>query len=193
MIEDAAKHINRLVEQQERTQEMLELQRCLANQQPSLIKPGRYIIKQGVLRKMSKNGTHSYKRYFVLMNDIVMYCKIKGSNPKNTNSLICSTILPLSKCKISEISNKGCLKISCQDEEVIFYDTRVSETQDWVEKLKMAIKRYLDNRLTLRKENTIRRPVKRKHFDEFESADLSPGKPLRKRILLEKVFVIKNN
>lgn len=191
MIEEAAKHINRLVEQQERTQEMLELQRCLANQQPSLIKPGRYIIKQGVLRKMARNGTHSYKRYFVLMNDIAMYCKIKGSNPKSANSLICSTILPLSKCRISEIMNKGCFKINCQEEELIFYDTRVAETQDWIKQLEDAVKRYLDNRLTLRKENTIRRPAKRKHFDEFESPDLSPGKPLRKRLLLEKVPPLK--
>lgn len=190
MIEEAAKHINRLVEQQERTQEMLELQRSLVNQQPSFIKPGRYIVKQGILQKMAKNGAHSYKRYFILMNDIIMYCKMKGSTPKNPRSLVCSAILPLSKCKISEIKNKGCFKINCQEEELIFYDTRLTETQDWIKTLNETIKRYLDNRHTLKKENTIRRPIKRKHFDEFESADLSPGKPLRKRLILEKVQLL---
>lgn len=188
MIEEAAKHINHLVEQQERTQDMLELQRCLVNQQPSLIKPGRYIIKQGIVKKYSKKGNYSCKRYLVLMNDIVMCCNIKKSSPKYTNSLICSTILPLSKCKITELANKGCFKINCQEEEWIIYVAQLSEIQDWIEKLKIAVKQHLDNRLTLKKENTIRRPIKRKHFSEFESPDLSPGKPLRKRLLLEKVL-----
>lgn len=193
MIEEAAKHINHLVEQQARMQEMLELHRCFVNQQPSLIKPGRYIIKQGVLRKMSKQGSHSYKRYVVLMNDIIIYCKIKGYNYKQPNSLLCSTILPLSKCKITEITSKGCFKIVCQEEEFIFYDDRVCDTEDWVEKLKSTLDSYLNKRLTLKKEYTIRRPAKRKNFDEFESTDLSPGKPLKKRLLLEKVVFVLNH
>lgn len=187
MIEEAAKHINRLVEEQERTQSMLELQRCLVNQQPSLIKPGRSIIKEGVLNKMSQKGTHSYKRYFVLMSDIIMYCKMRNPNAKQSNSLVCSAILPLSKCKITEVPAKGCFKINCQDEELVLYHVRLTETQVWIKTLKETLKRYVDNRLTLRKENTIRRPVKRKHFDEYEAPDLSPGKPLRKRLILEKV------
>lgn len=188
MIEEAAKHINRLVEDQENTQKMLELQRCLVNQQPSLIKPGRSIIKQGFLNKMSQKGTHSYKRYFVLMSDIIMYCKLKNSNPKQPNSLVCSAILPLSKCKITEMFNKGCFKINCQDEELVLYDAKLSETQDWAKSLKHTIQHYLDNRLTLKKENTLRRPIKRKRFDDYEVPDLSPGKPLRKRLILDKVL-----
>lgn len=193
MIEEAAKHINRLVEQQEHMQLMLELQRCLVNQQPSLIKPGRHIIKQGVLNKFSQKGTHSYKRYVVLMNDILMYCKIRGSNPKAPNSLLCSAILPLSKCKIIELTDKGSFKIKCQDEELFLYDSKVSETRDWVRKLKAAVKSYMDSRMTLRKESTIRRPVKRRHLDEYGEPDLSPGKPLRKRLLLEKVLANGNS
>lgn len=188
MIEEAARHINRLVEEQEHAQLMLELQRCLVNQQPSLIKPGRRIIKQGVLNKMSRKGTHSYKRYFVLMSDLIMYCKMKNSNLKSPNSLVCSAILPLSKCKVTEMHSKGCFKINCQDEELVLYDTKLCKTEEWVAALKTALKHYVESRLTLRKESTMRRPVKRKHFDEYEGPDLSPGKPLRKRMLLEKVF-----
>lgn len=186
MIEEAAKRINRLVEEEEHSQSMLQLQRCLVNQQPSLIKPGRRIIKQGLLNKMSQNGTHSYKRYFVLMSDIIMYCKVKGSDPKVANSLVCSAILPLSKCKITEILNKGSFRIDCQEEELTLYHESLAESEHWATTIKATIKRYTENRLTLRKENTIRRPVKRKHLDLYEEPDLSPGRPLRKRLLLEK-------
>lgn len=187
-IEEVADHINHLVDNQENMQHMLDLQTRLLNQQPSLIKPGRRIIKEGVLSKMAQNGSAYRKKYFILMNDIIIYCKIKSSNPKAPNSLKCSGIMPLSKCKVIDDRATGCFKIVCQNEEIALYHEKVDESQKWREAINNAILKHAQNRLTLRKESSTRRPVKRKHLDEYEELGVSPGKPRKKRDA-EKVFL----
>lgn len=167
---------------------MIELQGCLVNQQPALIKPGRKIIKEGMLYKLSQSGNQYNKKYFVLMSDILMYCKMKGSNQKAPESLKCSAILPLNKCTVTEYPTSGCFKIICQNEEITVYHERGSEGREWIIALKDTIAKHMRNRLTLRKESSTRRPVKRKHLNEYEELGVSPGKPRKKRDLEEKVF-----
>ncbi|KAJ8971241.1 hypothetical protein NQ314_000803 [Rhamnusium bicolor] len=184
-VEEAAEHINKVVEDQENMQRLLEFQRCLCSGEPNMITPGRKLIKEGILMKMSTNA-HSEKLYVVLMNDIIMFSKMKKDEPK-VNSLKCLSIFPLSKCKVVEILDKGCLKIICQDEELILYHDQFSETKKWIKKVKDSIQIHINDRKTLRKESSSRRPVKRKDLHEYHEIGLSPGKPLKKRkIAMEK-------
>lgn len=131
--------------------------------------------------KMSRSGTKSYKRYFVLCNDILMYCKLKKENPQLANSLKCSCILPLNKCRVNEMLSKGVIKISCEGETLVVYHERGHESEEWARVLKEAVKDYVSNRMTLRKDSSARRPVHKKYISEYQELGISPGKPRLKR------------
>lgn len=160
-------------------QRLLEFQRCLRGE-PNVITPGRKLIKEGLLTKMSTKNAHSEKLYVVLMNDIIIFTKMKKDELK-VNSLKCLSIFPLNKCKIIEILDKGCLKLICQDEELILYHDQFNETKNWIKAIKETIEDHLKDRKTLRKESSARRPVKRKDLHEYHEIGLSPGRPLKKR------------
>ncbi|CAH0547503.1 unnamed protein product [Brassicogethes aeneus] len=179
-IDDAADHINKVVDDQENAQRLLELHRCFCGGEPNIITPGRTLKKEGILMKMSSKQAHSEKLYAVLMNDIIMFCKMKKDGPK-VNSLKTSLIFPLNKSKITEILDKGCFKINCQDEEVILYNDKLVETKKWIEALKLTIENHIEDRKSLRKESSSRRPVKRKDMQEYHEVGVSPGRPLKKR------------
>lgn len=74
-IESTINHINSVVEDQDNTQTMLNIQNSLLNRVPHIVRPSRKFIKEGMLFKYSANGT-MFKRYCVLCSDIFMYCKI---------------------------------------------------------------------------------------------------------------------
>jgi hypothetical protein len=63
----------------------------------------------------------------------------------------------------------------------------IHETIKWIDEIEGVIRRLVDDRKTLKKENTVRRPVKRKDLGEYNEIGLSPGKKLRKR---KSVFVV---
>lgn len=174
-----AEHINRIVDDQENMQRLLELQRCLRSGEPNIIKPGRKLLKEGVLTKMSTKQGHSEKLYTVLMNDIIMFNKMKKE--LSLNSMKCLSIFPLSKCKVVEVADKGCLRIFSEDHELILYNEKYSETKKWIEAISESIDNYLLDRRTLRKDSSSRRPVKRKDLHEYHEVGLSPGRPLKKR------------
>nr|CAH7719837.1 unnamed protein product [Callosobruchus chinensis] len=178
-IDEAAEHINKVVEDHENTQRLLELQRYFRSGEPNVIKPGRKLIKEGILIKMSTKKGPKEKLYIVLMNDIMMFNKIKSEEP--VNSLKCVSIFPLGKCRIVEVLDKGCMKIVCQDEELILYHDELSETKIWIATIRDAIESHLNDRKTLRKDSSSRRPVKRKDILEYHEVGLSPGRPMKKR------------
>ncbi|RZC35008.1 RhoGEF and/or PH domain containing protein [Asbolus verrucosus] len=179
-VEDAADHINKIIQERENMQRLIELQRCLQSGEPNVITPGRNLIKEGALMRISPKDGHSHKMHVVLTNDIVMFCKMKKDEVK-VNSLKCSGIYPLIKCKVQEVLDKGAFKLICQNEEIVLYHESLSETLKWIEEIKTVIQTLLNDRKTLRKENTIKRPVKRKDLNEYNEIGLSPGKKLRKK------------
>ncbi|XP_050316276.1 FYVE, RhoGEF and PH domain-containing protein 6 isoform X2 [Anthonomus grandis grandis] len=179
-IEEAASHINKVVDQQENAQRLLELHRYMRAGEPNIITPGRVLKKEGILHKMStkKNG-HSEKLYVVLMNDIILFTKMKKEHLLVGSLKVCN-IFPLNKTKITEILDKGCMKLTSQEEELILYHDQLSEMVAWVESIQNAIDSYLEDR-TLRKESSNRRAVKRKDINEYHEIGVSPGQPLKKR------------
>jgi hypothetical protein len=52
-VEKAADHINGLVQEQENMQRMLKLQSCLCSGRPRIVTPGRRLLKEGLLLKVS--------------------------------------------------------------------------------------------------------------------------------------------
>uniref|UniRef100_A0A6P7GAZ5 Rho guanine nucleotide exchange factor 39 n=1 Tax=Diabrotica virgifera virgifera TaxID=50390 RepID=A0A6P7GAZ5_DIAVI len=183
-IEDAAEHINKIVEDQENMQRLLELQRSLKSGEPNIVTPGRTLVKEGILIKMGTKNSPSEKLYTVLMNDIILFAKTKKEELQ-VNSLKCMSIFPLGKCKVLEILDKGCMKILCQNDELVLYHDQFSETKIWIETLKEAIESHLSGKRTLRKDSSSRRPVKRKDMFEYHEVGISPGRPLIKKRKVE--------
>ncbi|KAL3275149.1 hypothetical protein HHI36_019918 [Cryptolaemus montrouzieri] len=179
-VELAAEHINKVIQDQENTQRLLEVQRCLKNGVPSIITPGRVLLKEGILLQFDGKTGPSEKFYVVLLSDIILFCTMKTHTPK-PNSLKCKRIFPLNKCSIYENEEKGCFQVHCQGNDIVLYDRVVSVTKEWVKDIREAIQNYTENRKTLRKESSSRRPVKRKDMNEYNDIGLSPGVPLKRR------------
>nr|CAH0106554.1 unnamed protein product [Daphnia galeata] len=100
-IEDVAHHINEQIREHENMQRMIRIQRSLAQGNPKIITPGRRFIKEGILRKVSADSESAHTRYFILFNDMLLYCKIRcpGNEINQKGSLVCSCVLPLRHCK----------------------------------------------------------------------------------------------
>lgn len=170
-IENTITHIDSVIEDQEATQSLINLQNSLTNHLPNIVCPSRKIIKEGELMRISSNGV-KLKRYCVLMSDMFMYCKILKDRSKNTlveSSLKCSCIFPLKKCKVNELF-PGNFKVSCYGDGVIFSTDDINLQKSWVQALKETIERHIVCRKTLRKESSKRKPLrKQKDFENFES------------------------
>lgn len=169
-------HINSVIEDQEQTQFLLNLQNSLQNRQPNIVKPSRKIIKEGILFKISANGT-SLRRYCVLLSDVFMYCKILKERTKDShldNSLECCCIFPLKKCKVVEIFS-GKFKLSCLGDGMILSSDDLVNSKNWVDALKETIDMHVECRKTIRKDSSKRQPIRKKNIKYFESDVMSPS------------------
>lgn len=171
-VERAADHINSLVQDHENMQRMLELQNCLYGGKPRIVMPGRRLLKEGTLLNVSPHGRKSHSRYFLLFNDMLMYCKMRCCPLTEPNSLRCCCILPLKKCTVDEILSKGMFKVTCQDEVLILCSATAEEGDAWISTLKKAVKQYQECRQTLRKDSSSRRPVRRPYACDLSQEDL---------------------
>jgi len=108
-IESVARHINEQIRDQENMQRMIRIQRSLAHSKPKIITPCRRFIKEGSLKKVSSDHPSSaHQRYFILFNDMMLYCKVRNNcEPSQKSSLICSCVLPLRHCKAEAVMGDG--------------------------------------------------------------------------------------
>merc|ERR1712168_1591828 len=75
IVSDAAEHASNTVKQGDKFQTMLKLQSRLGDWE--FIRPGRDLVKEGELQKISRKGVTS--RYFALLSDCLLYCSYQGS------------------------------------------------------------------------------------------------------------------
>jgi len=106
-----------------------------------------------IMIQVSPHGRKSHSRYFILFNDMLMYCKMRCCPPTGPNSLRCCCILPLKKCTIDEILSKGMFKITCQNEVLILCSATAEEGDAWVSALRKAVKQvsYCTAKLIVRR------------------------------------------
>lgn len=171
-IENTVQHINSVIEDQEHTQSLINLQNSLHHHcRISIVKPSRRIIKEGILEKVSSHSNNKQKFYCVLMSDIFMYCRVVKKRPKNAvveNSLQCVCIFPLRKTKVAEMFSAN-FKISCQGDGNIFHAENDFHCHAWVSSLREMIEKNVESRKTLRKESSKKRPVRKKDVKNFEA------------------------
>ncbi|XP_077263279.1 FYVE, RhoGEF and PH domain-containing protein 3 isoform X2 [Temnothorax americanus] len=172
-IEKSARHINTLIAQNEETQKLLNLQKRIATS-INLVKPGRILIKQGPLMRVSRRGNSAYRRYFVLLNDTLLYCK---GEPGTSLSISC--VLPLNKCSLTCVLSKKLFRITCLRETFLLYSEK-DDSDEWIQSIQSAIKKYTECRQTLRKESSSRKPLRHKNINEF-SSDNIPKKSIKRK------------
>ncbi|CAL7948653.1 unnamed protein product [Xylocopa violacea] len=173
-VEKAARHINTLIEQHEETQKLLKLQKYIVNP-INLIKPGRKLIKQGALMRVSRRGSSAYRRYFILLNDTLLYCK---GDPENTLTVCC--VLPLNKCKVESVLSGGLFRVTCLNETLLLYSEK-DDSNLWIEAMQSAIKKYVECRQTLRKDSSSRKPLRHSNLNLFPSDNIPVVAGKRKR------------
>ncbi|XP_065673737.1 FYVE, RhoGEF and PH domain-containing protein 6 isoform X2 [Hydra vulgaris] len=75
IVSEIANHINESMKEGEKFQEVLRIQSMIVNHK-DLIKPGRFLVKEGSLQKMSRKELQ--QRIFILFTDTLLYCSSVG-------------------------------------------------------------------------------------------------------------------
>ncbi|XP_011858472.1 PREDICTED: uncharacterized protein LOC105556030 [Vollenhovia emeryi] len=182
-IEKSAKHINTLIVQNEETQKLLNLQKCIVTS-INLVKPGRILIKQGSLMRVSRRGNSAYRRYFVLLNDTLLYCK---GEPETSLNISC--VLPLNKCSLTCVLSKKLFRITCLHETFLLYSEK-DDSNEWIQSIQSAIRKYTECRQTLRKESSSRKPLRHKNINQFSSDDIPAKSVKRKRCVKDEEVLL---
>ncbi|GFN87770.1 hypothetical protein PoB_001427600 [Plakobranchus ocellatus] len=182
VIEEIATHINEHIRQNENFQKMLSIQRSFDSSAPKLLAPGRTFIKEGPLKKVSRKGGKAYERMFFLFSDILLYGKPKFLDG-GSKSYTCSCVLPLRHCKVEPVfitsvkktEAGGVFKLSCQEENLLLYSDDKENAQQWSEELDRAIRKFCDDRQTLRKPSSNKVPLRgrslRRHRKEQKKTE----------------------
>lgn len=166
-VSEVASHINSQLTQWENVQRMLALQRSLVGGQPKIVVPGRLLVKEGVLMKLSRKTKAYHERRFFLFNDMLMYCKVRRFDVLHEAPLFsCSCILPIKHCKAEPLGGDGkrqrvYFKIICQEESFVVYCDNFATGQAWIEAINTTAFTFVEQRKTLRKQSTARRPLRR--------------------------------
>ncbi|XP_068243639.1 rho guanine nucleotide exchange factor 39-like [Palaemon carinicauda] len=172
-----AGHIEESLKKAECVQRMFKLQEAMKNGQPNIIAPGRQLIREGVLQKISQNGNSSQPRLFFLFTDILMYTRLPALNMNSTSntsfsettdtfkpkSLECRCVLPLRHCSVISVfgSDRGLFRLKCKSEDMLLFCSDHGNSTDWVRDIKEAVSVAIQRRKTLRKDSSARKPMRK--------------------------------
>jgi len=140
IVTEAAEHANSNVVLQEEFQRMLKLQARLGDWE--LIKPGRELIKEGELQKISRKGEIS--RYFILLSDSLLYTIYQGGWSENCGLKVRYS-LSLNQVAVNlpasaEFNTEFSIKSSVRSFSLRAKDVR--ERIDWVESISSAVENF---------------------------------------------------
>jgi len=149
IVSEAAEHANNTVKQGDKFQRMLRLQSRLGDWE--LIRPGRELVKEGELHKISRKGVGS--RYFILLSDSLLYTSYQGAwagdntSLKVTYSIMLNQLsVNLSPCQDREYSTEFSITSNVRSCTLRAKDVR--ERNDWLDALSTAIEDYRSRKAT---------------------------------------------
>uniref|UniRef100_T1JE05 DH domain-containing protein n=1 Tax=Strigamia maritima TaxID=126957 RepID=T1JE05_STRMM len=157
-IETITKEINNQLRVGDIMRRMLAIQKMLVNDQPKIIVPGRHLIKEGSLQKISSSKRFLTRQFF-LFNDMLMYCK-QQKIAKNGRLWICRCVLPVRHCRVSPVGGDGnrqrfYFKVTCFDVELNLFSENYCNAKLWMDAISKTAMQFVENRKTLRKMSTI--------------------------------------
>merc|ERR1719410_3208111 len=147
IVSDAAEHANNTVKQGDKFQTMLKLQSRLGDWE--FIRPGRDLVKEGELQKISRKGVTS--RYFALLSDCLLYCSYQGSWAGDSTSLKVGYTIPLNQLQVQvptaeDFQNE--FSITSNVRSCTLRAGSVQERNDWLDTLNSAIEDYRSRKAT---------------------------------------------
>ena len=149
IVSDAADHANDTIKQGDKFRKMLRLQSRLGDLE--LIRPGRDLVKEGELQKMSRKGVGP--RYFVLMSDCLLYCTYAGSWSGDSTSLRVTYKIPLSALQVrvstaAEAEYENEFNITSPVRSCTLRASSVAERNEWLDALNSAIEEHVNRKAT---------------------------------------------
>jgi len=159
IVSEAAAHANNTVEKGDRFQRLLHLQSRLGDFE--LIKPGRELIKEGELQKISRKEV--VPRYFILLSDCLLYTTYHGPWVDNNTSLKVSYMIMLNQLRISVPQSETFqteFSITSNVRSVTVRTSSLNDRNDWLEAINSAIEEHQnkkDSFLTLDQLNPLTR------------------------------------
>jgi len=147
IVSDAAEHANDTVKQGDKFQTMLKLQSRLGDWE--FIRPGRELLKEGELQKISRKGVGP--RYFILLSDCLLYTSYHGSWAGDSTSLKVSYTIPLNQLHVhvptaEDFQNE--FSITSNVRSCTLKARDVEERNSWLDALNSAIEEYRSRKAT---------------------------------------------
>ncbi len=154
IVSEAADHANDTIKQGDQFRKMLKLQSRLGDTE--LIRPGRELVKEGELQKISRKGEGP--RYFVLLSDCLLYCTYSGwshdgSDPATTSALRVTYRIPLTALQVrAPPSAEGHyaleFNVTSPVRSCTLRASTPQERNDWLEALNSAIEEHVSRKAT---------------------------------------------
>jgi len=147
IVSDAAEHANDTVKQGDKFQTMLKLQSRLGDWE--FIRPGRELLKEGELQKISRKGVGP--RYFILLSDCLLYTSYHGSWAGDSTTLKVSYTIPLNQLHVhvptaEDFQNE--FSITSNVRSCTLKARDVTERNSWLDALNSAIEEYRSRKAT---------------------------------------------
>jgi len=138
IVSEVAEHANNTVKKGDSFQRLLHLQSRLGDFE--LIKPGRELIKEGELQKISRKEV--VPRYFILLSDCLLYTTYQGTWMDDSTRLRVSYVIMLNQLRISVPQSEAFQTEFSVTSNVRGFTVRAStvdERNDWREAIMSAI------------------------------------------------------
>ncbi|KAF2364295.1 Dbl (DH) domain [Trinorchestia longiramus] len=150
ILENVAAHANDTIKIEDKVSELLSLQRRIYrtadSSQPELLKPGREVLKQGELMKLSRRGMQP--RYFALLSDVMLYASYSSGG---NGMLKVNTELPLEGMAVSKPladDFKAELTIRATQRSFTVQARDENERDEWLSAISSAIEANIARRST---------------------------------------------
>ena len=128
---------------------MLALQSRLGDME--LIRPGRELIKEGELQKISRKGTAS--RYFVLLSDCLLYCTYSSGHNHNLHVSYNISLMSL-QIRLPNAEDFQCeFNITSPVRSCTLRANSLQERNDWLDALNSAIEDHISRKATFNNHN----------------------------------------
>ncbi|RXN11418.1 PH domain-containing 6-like protein [Labeo rohita] len=137
IVKEVANHANEIIRQEDNSQKLYEVQ-CRLTGNHEIVQPGRVLLKEGILMKLSRKGMQP--RMFFLLNDSLLY-----TTPVATGNFKLNNILSLAEMKVSKPSQEGYqneLNIESVERSFILSASSAACRDEWLQAISTAIYDY---------------------------------------------------
>ncbi|RKP13759.1 Dbl homology domain-containing protein, partial [Piptocephalis cylindrospora] len=153
---EVANQVNEMIKKQQEHLKMLEIQRNIFGLGEKLVVPGRYLVKQGTIRKICRSS-HQPRELF-LFSDVLIYA---APPPLFDGMYVFRMKFPLGECRVTRIPDqasrgmRNAFFIGSRLKSFEAYVETETERDAWVTAISRAIQEYQSAQQTLRRDPKI--------------------------------------